>query len=468
MKTGLLTLIRKSYLASLLAVCSAIVATSLLAQPNYDNPFDDAAAKKSEADAKDRKATTKDAPGKKAAEAAAPATNLDDPFGDLAPPELRTPAKEKARAPADTTRRAPADTTRPGPADTNFPPPAETTRPAPSATTRPAPADDMPSFEPSPRLAPPESADPLAEPTDRSALRGGATDNPFEEMAPAPELDRSVIPDREPDAVRPDDSTADQLPAPSESFNAIEKLLTEGKFAEAIPLLESEAKQTPNDFGPHFYLGVAYRMVNRFDDALKSLTTAANIAGDVPLAGEIHLRRGIVWLHKGEYRIAYSDFETAAGMIANDPRAELWKGIALVKQDKAREAITAYSAAIRFEPRYELALMNRGLAYLAIDEDDMAVTDFDEVIRLNPTNALAYHRRGVALGRRGDYNQAVASYDAAIRLDPKLTEASTNRGMILQRAGQSGRAGIAPARARALESQIQRRAGSARVAGRTS
>ncbi len=449
-------------------MCAAIVVTSLLAQENFENPFDDPPAKKSAADtAKDAKGTTKGAGSKKAAERAPPATNLDDPFGDLAP-ELRTPANEKARAPSGATRPAPADTTRPGPADTTFPPPADRTRPMPSATTRPAPADDLPSAESSPRLAPPDPADSFAEPTDRSAPRSGAADNPFEEMAPAPELDGSVMPDRQSDATRPEDSTAGELPPPSESFNAIENLLKEGKFAEAIPLLESEVKQTPDDFGPHYYLGVAYRMVNRLDDALKSLTTAANIAGDVPLAGEIHLRRGIVWLHKGEHRIAYADFETAAGMMAYDPRPEMWKGIALVKQEKVREAITAYSAALRYEPRYELALMNRGLAYLAIDEDDMAVTDFDEVIRLNPANALAYHRRGVALGRRGNFNEAIASYDTAIRLDPKLTEASTNRGLILQRAGQSGRAGASAAGVRALESQNRRRAGTSRVASRTS
>ncbi len=143
------------------------------------------------------------------------------------------------------------------------------------------------------------------------------------------------MPDRQSDTTRPEDSTAGELPPPSESFNAIENLLKEGKFAEAIPLLESEVKQTPDDFGPHYYLGVAYRMVNRLDDAIKSLTTAANIAGDVPLAGEIHLRRGIVWLHKGEYRIAYADFETAAGMMAYDPRPEMWKGIALVSKKKS-------------------------------------------------------------------------------------------------------------------------------------
>jgi tetratricopeptide (TPR) repeat protein len=258
------------------------------------------------------------------------------------------------------------------------------------------------------------------------------------------------------------------MAAPMAEFDGIVQLLNEKKFGDAIPLLESQVKQTPDDVRAHFFLGVAYRMVNRLDDAIKSFTMAADLAGDVPEAGEIHLRRGIAWLHKGEYRIAHADFETAAGMIANDPRPELWKGIALVKQNKIRDSITAYSTALRYEPRYETALMNRGLAYLAIEEADMAVADFDEVIRINPESALAFHRRGVALGRQGDFAGAIESYTAAIRLDSKLAEAYFNRGLLLQRMGQSGRASADAAKARELEPQIQQRASTARVASRAS
>ena len=115
----------------------------------------------------------------------------------------------------------------------------------------------------------------------------------------------------------------------------------------------------------YFYLGVANRMLEHYDDAIDAFTTSLQLNPDDP---ETYLRRGIVWFYKGEYSIAWNDFDESAAIIYDDPRPEFWKGLTLARQGKWLDAVNTYAVAIRIDPRYVPAYVNRGLAYLVINE----------------------------------------------------------------------------------------------------
>jgi tetratricopeptide (TPR) repeat protein len=257
------------------------------------------------------------------------------------------------------------------------------------------------------------------------------------------------------------------------TVDAITELLASRKYADAIPLLESATRQVPQDaeyadeaFKVWMTLGVAYRMTGRYDDAIDALTVAARNALPAEDESAAYLRRGIVWYYKGEPRVAVLDFEHAASASNNDPRPEFWKGLVLAKQGKYRQAITAYSSALRLYGGYTMARNNRGLAYLATGEVDFAVADFDEVIRQEPDNASAYYKRAIALGRRGDVREAVASYTDSIRLDGKFAPAYYNRGLLHRRLGNAQQADADLAKARELDPQVGARARPDRLARR--
>jgi tetratricopeptide (TPR) repeat protein len=264
-----------------------------------------------------------------------------------------------------------------------------------------------------------------------------------------------------------------------EVANAYNELLNAGRFPEAIPLLESAAKQLPTEItdvsqlDAVWYvwhrLGIAYRMTKRYDDAIKAFGAAAQAARYAvsPNAESMsRLSRGIVWFYKGEPRIAAVEFDQAASASINDPRPEFWKGMVLSSQGRYREAITAYSSALRLYNDYPMARNNRGLAYLAIGEYDFAVADFDEVIRQIPDSASAYYKRAIALGRRGDLQEAVMSYDEAIRLAPGFAPAYYNRGLLHRRLRNTEQANADLAKARELYPQIETLARPTTVASR--
>ncbi|MEX2138489.1 MAG: tetratricopeptide repeat protein [Pirellulales bacterium] len=317
----------------------------------------------------------------------------------------------------------------------------------------------------------------------RQPAPGAVDDNPFRDDQDQPADAEAPPPERDlTDFSTPPDTTEPQQ-SPSGIDPDLEAAYTElfkaGKFAEAIPLLESAAKQLPTEivdasqldamWSVWHHLGIAYRMTDRYDEAIKALgaaAQAARYAGAPSAEGMSRLTRGIAWFYKGEPRIALVEFDQAASAAINNPLPEFWKGVVLASQGRYREAITSYSSSLRLYNDYPIARNNRGLAYLAIGELDFAVADFDEVIRQMPDIASAYYKRAIALGRRGDLREAVSSYDEAIRLDPDFAPAYYNRGLVHRRLGNSKQADADRAKARQLNPQIETLARPTTVASR--
>jgi tetratricopeptide (TPR) repeat protein len=340
---------------------------------------------------------------------------LPDPFA-----EPTTPKPETATAPAtkgtDRSDKKPEKTTAPG----LFP---DIEKPAKTAK----PADNDPFFQPE--------------------TPGPNTKKPAEAM-PAKEPDKTKAPDKTPAAeakpnapittILPSDtkSTEPQTPGAAELKQG-QDLIQTGNYEEAIDPLKKAIKLAPTDGMPHYQLGVAYRMLKRFDDAIEEFSAAIKLDADL---SDAYLRRGVCWYYKDEFNLAQSDFEDAAGVNFNDPRPLTWKGMALVRQGLVRDAINAYSQALRYDNHNVLAHVNRGLAYLSLQDYDKATADFDQAIRNAPKDAANYFRRGQAQGGAGNWQAAVKSYSEAIRLNPQYAEAYRNRSSAYQQLGDSARA----------------------------
>jgi tetratricopeptide (TPR) repeat protein len=125
---------------------------------------------------------------------------------------------------------------------------------------------------------------------------------------------------------------------------------------------------------------------------------------------------------------------------ALDPRYAFSRGVASGVMGDYDHAVTAYSEAIRFDPKYPIAYNNRGVAYFKSGDIDHAIADYDAAIRLNPKVASPYANRGRAYRTKGDNDHAIADYTKAIRLDAKYADAYSNRGLAYGAKGDGGRA----------------------------
>jgi Flp pilus assembly protein TadD len=244
---------------------------------------------------------------------------------------------------------------------------------------------------------------------------------PRPQARPEPQGDlRSLEPF--PDA---DSPTAEVEPSPAEALLLeAEKLDRAGKLEEARDVLRKAVKLDPKLTIGHLALGVISRRLGDFRGSVDACS--AGLAID-PQDSELYLRRGIAWFHLGLHGIALEDFEDAAGIAYDDPRPELWRGLALIELGRPLEAINAYASAIRRDRTFMIAYLNRGLAYLSTGEPRKAEFDFDLAIRHNPKDVRAWFNRGVAQAAQGRYGDAVESYSAALDLDPQHEPSRRNR-----------------------------------------
>ena len=262
-------------------------------------------------------------------------------------------------------------------------------------------------------------------------------DQPADAKTPA-DAKSSDKPPRTPGDVLSDTKSTDQPATPGQvELKHGQELLDKGQYKEAVESLKKAVKLSPTEAGPHYTLGVAYRMLNQYDDAIVEFSEAVKI--DSALS-DAFLRRGVCWYYKDEFALAQSDFDDASGGSANDPRPLTWKGMTLVRLGQLRDAVNVYSEALRYDNHYAPAHVNRGLAYIALKEYDKAVADFDEAIRSTPKDASLYFKRGVAQGGLKDWSGAVRSYSEAIRLNPKNGDAYTNRSLAYRRLGDADKA----------------------------
>ncbi len=147
----------------------------------------------------------------------------------------------------------------------------------------------------------------------------------------------------------------------------------------------------------YFQSAVAKRLSGDLEGAIETFTMLLELPSGAQFAGETLLRRGICYVHLGDFDVARKDFErsiASGGQV--DGRAQFWTGVAYAKEGNYLEAIRQYNAAIRRNPMYKPAYNNRGLTFLAMGDYKRAAADFDELIRRNHEDSVARQRREYA------------------------------------------------------------------------
>ena len=157
-----------------------------------------------------------------------------------------------------------------------------------------------------------------------------------------------------------------------------------------------------------------------FDDGVRLLTMAINSKELSPADLEQALKaRGLMYQRQNKQKEALADYDAAVRLQPSDASAYDMRGTAYAGTGQMDRAIADYDKTLQLQPHNVAAHVNRGFAYIVKRQYKQAIADLDAALELSPKDFAAYRNRATAYRSLGDYRKAVADYDAALRLNPK-------------------------------------------------
>lgn len=155
---------------------------------------------------------------------------------------------------------------------------------------------------------------------------------------------------------------------------------------------------------------------------------------------------------------AWFSYKFRRQVLARDDKAALdWrkKGNDLIKQDRKKEALAAYSWAARLNPEDAHSWVMRGILLAQLDMYRPALKSLEEALRLNPKSAPAWYWKGFVLTQTGGTpSEVLQAINQAIACDPKYGAAWEMKGMLLKAMGRKKEAEQAFQRARELGQSV--------------
>jgi formylglycine-generating enzyme required for sulfatase activity/ABC-type branched-subunit amino acid transport system substrate-binding protein/Flp pilus assembly protein TadD/predicted Ser/Thr protein kinase len=142
-------------------------------------------------------------------------------------------------------------------------------------------------------------------------------------------------------------------------------------------------------------------------------------------SGESHRDLGISLLERGEYELAFAQFDQASAL---DPeKADLYylrsQACSHWNRDSGgcalEEAVANVTRAIELDATIAEYWFARGIYYLDLANPQEALGNMERAIELDPGHAVAWAQRGSALKDLGEPDRAVESFERAIELEPQ-------------------------------------------------
>ena len=199
-------------------------------------------------------------------------------------------------------------------------------------------------------------------------------------------------------------------------------------YALAVELISVSVQANPVNATAELNLGLAYKELQRFEQALSCFQQAIHLRPDYAQA---FFNRALVLHATGHLDAALADFEKAIEIQPDYAQAWNNRGVVLQAQLRWDEAATSYVRAIAAQPDLGQAHYNLGNALRALGRFEEAITSYDAAIALEADAAHAFNNRGLALQELQRSAQAIASYDAAIAIQANYADAYWNKAIEL-------------------------------------
>lgn len=213
--------------------------------------------------------------------------------------------------------------------------------------------------------------------------------------------------------------------------------LNENKVAIATGNFKEVTKEAPKFYAGHYYLGVCYKIEQKFREAIKELELSIQLNDTLAAAyielGEIYesgrlfdkaetiyikaanqqsgkisayLHLGSMELRNGQPEKARKRYLTCLDFDPKSSEARNALGILALTTRNKPEAIKYFTDALNIDSLYSQNLFWRGLIYLEDRDYKNAIIDLDRLVRHNPMNTLYLFLRGYAYAANNEFDIA--------------------------------------------------------------
>ncbi len=200
-------------------------------------------------------------------------------------------------------------------------------------------------------------------------------------------------------------------------------------LAEGIKAFDAGLRLEPAHFWSMMWLGTCLCDLGRKPEDFRE---AARVFGGCiamrPEHGPAHRWRGLAYRNLQRMDEALADFSKAIELNPKGAAGWYYRGIAFADLRQWDKAIADYSKSIDLDPVFAQAWVNRGNAYESSGRLDKALLDFTKATSVDPKFALAWSNRGNLHQQLRQWGNAVSACTKAITLDSKLAPAWSNRG----------------------------------------
>jgi tetratricopeptide (TPR) repeat protein len=166
------------------------------------------------------------------------------------------------------------------------------------------------------------------------------------------------------------------------------------------------------------FLTISYAKVWRNGEAMWS-----NVVEKNPRAAEAFNNRGMIYMERGDYDLALSDFNESIKLRPNHPDAYNNRSVVYFNKKKMNEALENNSIVLSIDSAHPQGASNRGCFYFNMEQYDSAIYYYRYAGKQMPNDASAFFFAGTGYYYTKRYNDAISNYKTALSINPRYADA---------------------------------------------
>lgn len=240
---------------------------------------------------------------------------------------------------------------------------------------------------------------------------------------------------------------------PAQELARADTLMSQGKIAQAVEILEQVEQKAPGTPGLEARLGKAYYEKREYERAAAKLELAVkqdpkdgesvqllgisyylmgHMQQAIPLLEEVQSRLphpdvtgsyllGVSYLQTGDLDKSRAAFARMFSIPPDSAAAYVALAKMMLQQQFEEKALGQLQKAIALDPRQPLAHFMLGEIYLFKSDVPASLEEFNRELQINPIQWMAYWRMGDAYTRVEKWNEAETALKQAIWLNPDFS-----------------------------------------------